>query len=172
MNKQDAVSSIKSLASTATALFIADLTRVSSNQMNIIRAHARVEHITTKVVKHTLTKIGLAGTEFSCVSKVLKEKKILIFVSKDVSDSAKILKRIIDKADTLHITHVCFKNQVHTQDMFQTLLLLPTRKEALLQLVQACRAPIESLKGVLEQVPRNFISSLNGLKTLKSTQEE
>ena len=71
--KKAIVAEVNETAASALSLVIADARGVASNDMTALRASARENHITLRVVRNTLAKRALEGTEYECVTDTLTE---------------------------------------------------------------------------------------------------
>jgi large subunit ribosomal protein L10 len=69
--KKAIVAEVNETAASALSLVIADARGVASNDMTALRASARENQITLRVVRNTLAKRALEGTEYECVADTL-----------------------------------------------------------------------------------------------------
>ncbi len=64
--KKAIVAEVNETAASALSLVIADARGIASNDMTALRASARENQITLRVVRNTLAKRALEGTEYEC----------------------------------------------------------------------------------------------------------
>ena len=69
--KKAIVAKVNETAASALSLVIADARGVASNDMTALRATARENQISLRVVRNTLAKRALEGTDYECVSDTL-----------------------------------------------------------------------------------------------------
>ena len=81
-DKKAMVAEVAGVAATAQSVVAAEYRGLTVPQMTSLRSKARVSGVYLRVVKNTLARKAIAGTQFECVGKSLKGPLILAF-SKD-----------------------------------------------------------------------------------------
>ena len=78
-DKQKLVAEVSEVAATAESAIAAEYRGMSVAQMTEFRSKARAEGVYVKVVKNTLAKRAVQGTDFECLSEVLRGPLMLAF---------------------------------------------------------------------------------------------
>lgn len=173
MQKQEIVHEISNLAGNSNSLFIANFSGMTSNQMNELRKTFRESGLAVKVVKNTLAKIGLNNTKFSFVTTSINQNSILLLSQKlETSEAAKILYNLVKINPQFKVKYIATESNLYGEEMLEQFSLMPTKKEALVKIVQACYAPMYSLCHTLLQAPQALIQAINSLSQLKSKQQD
>ena len=90
--KKAIVAEVNETAASALSLVIADARGVASNDMTALRASARENQITLRVVRNTLAKRALEGTEYECVTDTLTGPSLFGFSMEDPGAAARLFK--------------------------------------------------------------------------------
>lgn len=152
-NKKVIVADVNATASNALSLVIADYRGVSSNGMNELRAKARGENISLRVVRNTLAKRAVQGTEFACVEEVLVGPTILAFSMEDPGAAARLLKDYAKENEEFEIKALSVGGELLDADQIDRLAKLPTRDQALSMLMSVIQAPITKLVRTFNEIP-------------------
>ena len=75
--KKAIVAEVNETAASALSLVIADARGVASNDMTALRASARENRIDLRMVRNTLARRALEGTEYECVSSKVVPRNLL-----------------------------------------------------------------------------------------------
>ena len=90
--KKAIVAEVNETAASALSLVIADARGIASNDMTALRASARENQITLRVVRNTLAKRALEGTEYECVTDTLTGPSLFGFSMEDPGAAARLFK--------------------------------------------------------------------------------
>ena len=90
--KKAIVAKVNETAASALSLVIADARGVASNDMTALRATARENQISLRVVRNTLAKRALEGTDYECVTDTLVGPSIFGFSMEDPGAAARLFK--------------------------------------------------------------------------------
>ena len=90
--KKAIVAEVNETAASALSLVIADARGVASNDMTALRATARENQIQLRVVRNTLAKRALEGTDYECVNDTLVGPSIFGFSMEDPGAAARLFK--------------------------------------------------------------------------------
>lgn len=152
-DKEKIVADVNETAGSALSLVIADYRGVSSNGMNELRAKARAENISLRVVRNTLAKRAVQGTEYACVEGVLVGPTILAFSMEDPGAAARLLKDYAKENDEFEVKALSVGGELLDANQIDRLAKLPTREQALSTLVSVIQAPITKLARTFNEIP-------------------
>ena len=160
-DKQAIVAEVGEMASTAQSAVIADYRGMSVAEMTDLRAKARDAGVYLKVVRNTLVRRAVEGTEFECVREVLVGPTLLAFAREEPGDAARLIKDYASHNDALEVKGVAISGRLLPADQIDRVVKLPNREEAIAQLMGAMQAPVAKFAQTLNEVPTKFVRVLN-----------
>jgi large subunit ribosomal protein L10 len=116
---------------------------ITVSQMTDLRAKARAQGVYMRVVKNTLARKAVAGTSFEAIGSHLKGPLVLAFSKDDPGAAARVVKDFAKANDKLVATLVSLGGPVLSGKDLDKVAALPTREQALSQLLGVLKAPIE-----------------------------
>jgi len=144
-DKKALVAEVNAVAANALSVVAAEYRGLTVTQMTDLRAKARAQGVYLRVIKNTLARKALAGTTFESFGPVLKGPLVLAFSKDDPGAAARVVKDFAKANDKLVATHVSLGGQVLPGKDLEKLASLPTREQALSQLLGVIKAPVEKL---------------------------
>jgi large subunit ribosomal protein L10 len=135
--------------------------------MTDLRSKARAQGVYMRVVKNTLARKAVAGTAFENIGAVLKGPLVLAFSKDDPGAAARVLKAFAKDNDKLIATAVSLGGQLLPGKDLDRVASLPTREQALAQLMGVMRAPIQKLVGTLQATPSKLVRTLEAVRVQK-----
>ena len=102
-DKQQIVSEVNEAANSALSAVLADYRGVSVSALTQLRKNARQNNVYLRVVRNTLLKRAVAGTEFECIQDALVGPTILAFSMGDTGAAARVLKDFAKANDKFEI---------------------------------------------------------------------
>lgn len=166
------IEKIKNLVSPATAVYFADLSKITANEISGLRMKLVSMNVKVKVVKNRLTKKALIETGILGVDNFLVGPTALIISYDDPLALAKIIKDFKKKNAELKIKGAFFDKTVYLANQFDYLATLPSKDELLGELVGCLNSPIADLVFSLEAITRQFIVGLDEIKEKKVTETQ
>ncbi len=148
-DKKTVVAEVNAVAAKALSVVGAENRGLSVTQMTDLRAKARKEGVYLRIVKNTLARKAVAGTSFECIAPKLKGPVVLAFSQDDPGAAARIVRSFSKDNDKLVTTLVSLGGQVLAAQDLERVASLPTRDQALSQLLGVLKAPIAKFVGTL-----------------------
>jgi large subunit ribosomal protein L10 len=148
-DKKVLVAEVTEVAKTALSVVAAEYRGLTVTQMTDLRAKARASGVYMRVVKNTLARKAFAGTAFEPVGPKLKGPLVLAFAKDDPGAAARVVKAFSKDHDKLIATLVSIGGAVLSAKDLDKVASLPTRKQALSQLLGVLKAPIQKFVGTL-----------------------
>ena len=155
--KKAIVAEVNETAASALSLVIADARGVASNDMTALRASARENQITLRVVRNTLAKRALEGTEYECVTDTLTGPSLFGFSMEDPGAAARLFKDFASDNSDFEVKALSVSGQLLGADQIDVLAKLPTRDQALASLMSVMQAPIVKLARTANEVPGKLV---------------
>lgn len=143
--KEAMVAEVNEVASRAYSAVLADYRGLTAGQMDELRLNARQGGAYLKVMKNTLARLAVQGTEYECMADAFQGPIILGFSLEDPGAAARVMSDFAKKNNALNVTAISFNGQVLPGEQLDRLAKLPTRDEALSQLLRAMKAPVDKL---------------------------
>ncbi|XOZ33252.1 50S ribosomal protein L10 [Halomonadaceae bacterium KBTZ08] len=165
--KKAIVAEVNEAASGALSVVLADYRGVSSGDMTALRAKAREQNVYLRVVRNTLAKRAVQGTEFECVSEALVGPTLFAFSMEDPGAGARLLKDFSKEKDNFEIKALAVGGELLGGEQIDRLAKLPTRDEALSQLAGTIQAPITKLARTFNEVPSKVTRAVAAVRDQK-----
>jgi large subunit ribosomal protein L10 len=137
--------------------------------MTLLRAKARDNGVYLRVVKNTLARRALQGTDFECLQSSLVGPLILAFSREDPGSAARVFKDFVkDKAnEKLVVKALSMGGQVLPPADLERMATMPTRDEAISLLMACMKAPLDKLARTLNEVPAKLVRTVEAVRQQK-----
>lgn len=169
-DKKTLVAEVSKVAATALSVVAAEYRGLTVSQMTDLRLKARTAGVYVRVVKNTLARKAIAGTSFECMSAVLKGPLVLAFSKDDPGAAARVVKAFAKDNDKLVTTAVSIGGQLFKASALDKVASLPTREQALSQLMGVMKAPIQKLAATLAAAPSKLVRTLAAVRDQKQAE--
>ena len=166
-DKKAMVAEVAAVAANAQSVVAAEYRGLTVTQMTDLRAKARKNGVYLRVVKNTLARKAIAGTAFECVGKSLKGPLILAFSKEDPGAAARLVKTFAKDHDKLVPTVVSLGGTALTAKDLDKVASLPTKQQALSQLVGVIQAPISKFVRTLAEPHAKLVRTIAAVKDQK-----
>jgi len=120
-----------------------------------------------RVVKNTLARKALAGTQLEVIGPTLKGPLVLAFSKDDPGAAARVIKAFAKDHDKLKATGVALGGQLLPGSALDQVASLPTREQALSMLLGVMKAPIQKLVGTLAATPSKLVRTVAAVRDQK-----
>jgi large subunit ribosomal protein L10 len=170
--KKVVVAEVNAVAAKALSVVGAENRGLTVTQMTDLRAKARKEGVYLRVIKNTLARKAVAGTSFECISPALKGPIVLAFSSDDPGASARVVKDFAKGNDKLVTMLVSLGGQLLKPDAIERVAALPTRAQAMSQLLGVMKAPISKFVGTLAAPNSKLVRTLAAVLEAKKLEAE
>ena len=136
---------VAEVAASSHSMVAAEYRGLSVSQVTALRVKARSSAVYLRVVKNTLARRALQGTDFECMEPNLVGPLILAFSQEDPGAAARVFKEFAkDKAnDKLIVKSLSIGGQVLPAEDLDRLASMPTRDQAISLLMACMRAPLD-----------------------------
>lgn len=118
-------------------------------QLNTLRRRLREEKISYHVVKNTLMKLAVRGTDLEKLNDYFKGPTAIAISHNDPVSLAKILSEFIRNQPQLEIKAGLVQGKVASPDEIKALATMPSKEVLLAQILGGIQAPAQELAGVL-----------------------
>lgn len=162
--KKAVVAEVADVASSAHSAVAADYRGLTVHQMTQLRSTARASGVYLRVVKNTLARRAVAGTDFECMSDCFVGPVMLAFSREDPASAARVIKDFAKGSDKVVVREVAVGGQLYGPQGIDRVASLPTRDEALSQLAATLRAPLDKFARTLNEVPGKLVRTLEAVR--------
>lgn len=149
--KKALVAEVSSVAASAHSAVAAEYRGLTVGEMNQLRVAARGAAVYLKVVKNTLAKRAVEGTEFECLQATLQGPLLLAFSREDPGAAARVIKGFSRDHDKLVAVAVAIGGELYGAADIDRVAALPTLDEARAQLLGTLEAPMSQLVRTLAE---------------------
>lgn len=152
-DKQALVAEVKEIAANSESAIAAEYRGLSVEQMTEFRAKARAEGVYVRVIKNTLAKRAVEGTEFECLKDALKGPILLAFSREDPGAAARVIKEFAKNNEALATQAVAIGGQLYGAEELARLASLPNLDQARAMVLGVLQAPLTQLVRTLAEPP-------------------
>jgi large subunit ribosomal protein L10 len=167
-DKKALVAEVNAVAAKAHSVVGAENRGLTVAQMTELRAKARAQGVYMRVVKNTLARKAIVGTPYECIGKALKGPLVLAFSKDDPGAAARVVKSFAKDHDKLVTTLVSLGGQLFGAREIDKVASLPTREQALAQLLGVLKAPIAKLARTLAEPHAKLVRTIAAIRDLKT----
>jgi large subunit ribosomal protein L10 len=163
-DKQALVAEVNAVAAKAQSVVAAEYRGLTVSQLTDLRAKARNSGVYLRVVKNTLARKAVTGTQFECVGQSLKGPLVLAFSQDDPGAAARLVKAFAKDNDKLVPTLVSLGGSVLSGKDLDKVASLPTREQALAILLGTLKAPITKFVATVAAPHAKLVRTIAAVK--------
>lgn len=149
--KKEVVAEVSSVAASAHSAVAAEYRGLTVAELTELRVAARKADVYVKVVKNTLARRAVAGTEFECMQEKFSGPLLLAFSRQDPGSAARVIKGFAKDHDKLVPVGVAIGGALYGAADIDRVASLPTLDEARGQLLGTLQAPMSQLVRTLAE---------------------
>lgn len=165
--KKAVVAEVAEVAAGAHSLVAAEYSGLTVDELTELRRESRNNGVYLRVVKNTLARRAIDGTEFACVSEKLVGPLILAFSQADPGAAARVIKDYSKNHDRLVVKLVSVGGQALPASELARLASLPTRDQALSMLLGVMKAPIQKFVRTLAEPHAKMVRTVAAVRDQK-----
>lgn len=151
-SKKVVVEEVAQFAAKAHSAVAAEYRGLTVSELTELRKTARQTGVYLRVVKNTLAKRAVAGTEFECMQEGLVGPLILAFSMEDPGSAARLIHEYSKTHNKLIAKVVAINGQSYGSSELERLARLPTRDQGISMLMSVMKAPVEKLARTLAAI--------------------
>ena len=150
-DKKALVKEVNAVAGDSVTAVAAEYRGLSVAEMTQLRKEARSAGVYMRVVKNTLARRAVEGTEFECMQDTLKGPILLAFAKEDPGAAARVIKNFAKEHDALQAVSLSAGGQLLPASDLAALADLPTLDQARAMLLGVLMAPMTQLARTLAE---------------------
>ena len=150
-DKKTLVKEVNAIAGDSVTAVAAEYRGLSVSDMTELRKSARSAGVYLRVVKNTLARRAVEGTEFECMQDTLKGPILLAFAKDDPGAAARVIRDFAKEHDALQAVSLSVGGQLLPASDLKRLAELPTLDQARAMLLGVMMGPMTKLVRTLAE---------------------
>ena len=149
-SKKVVVEDVAQYAKKAYSVIAAEYSGLTVGELTTLRKTARETGVYLRVVKNSLAKRAVSGTDFECMQDRLVGPLILAFSMEDPGSAARLVNDFAKTNNKLIAKIVAFDGEAHDESELARLASLPTRDQGIALIMAVMKAPVGKLVRTLD----------------------
>jgi large subunit ribosomal protein L10 len=165
--KEAIVAEVAEVAKGAYSAVGAEYRGLTVEQMTRLRVEARKAGVYVRVVKNTLARRALQGTDFECMSKGLTGPLVLAFSQQDPGSAARVIEAFAKEHNKVVVRLVALGGKLLDPSELGAVAKMPTRDQAISMLMSVIKAPVQKLAATINEVPAKLVRTIAAIRDAK-----
>lgn len=166
-DKKAIVAEVAEVAKSATSIVAADYCGLTVAQLTELRKSARNSGVYMRVIRNTLARRAFEGTQFACMDPALVGPLVLAFSKEDPGAAARLIKDFAKKFEKLVVKALSVDGALLPASDLNRLASLPTREEAIAQLMSVMLAPVTKFVRTLAEPHSQLVRAVAAVRDKK-----
>lgn len=159
------VKEVNAVAGGSLSAVAAEYRGLTVSEMTELRKQARNAGVYLRVVKNSLAKRAIVGTDFECMTDTLKGPLLLAFAKDDPGAAARVIKNFAKEHEALKAVSLSVGGQLMSASDLSRMADLPTLDQARAMLLGLMMAPMIKLVRTLAEPPAMLARTLSARAT-------
>ncbi|MDX5297576.1 MAG: 50S ribosomal protein L10 [Gammaproteobacteria bacterium] len=151
-DKKAIVAEVNEAAKGALSAVVADARGVTVSAMTGLRKEAREAGVYVRVVRNTLVRRAVEGTQYECLIDSFKGPTLIAFSNEHPGAAARLFKEFAKTQEKFEIKAAAFEGQFLSAQQIDVLATLPTYNEAIAQLMSVIQGATSKLARTLAAI--------------------
>ncbi|MEE9424350.1 MAG: 50S ribosomal protein L10 [Methylococcales bacterium] len=165
--KKIVVTEVAEIATHALSAIAVNYQGLSVGEMTEFRQQARDANVSVRVIKNSLARRALVGTEFECMSEGLVGPLAFAFSMDDPAAAARIIKEFSKDHPKMETSLVSLDGKLFDVSELERLSKLPTYEQGLAMIMGVMKAPIEKFVRTLSEPHAKLARTLAAVRDQK-----
>lgn len=165
--KKAVVAEVAEVASSAYSAIAAEYRGLSVSDMTELRVAARKENVYLRVIRNTLAKRAVEGTDFACMQEGMTGPLVFGFSKEDPGAVARVMSDFAKENDKLEVKIVSLGGKLLPTSDLEKLAKMPTKDQAIGILMGTMKAPIEKFVRTLVAPTSKMVRTLAAVRDAK-----
>lgn len=168
--KSEKIEEIKEQVSKAKIAIVTDYKSYSVAEITDLRRQLQKENSDYTVVKNTLAKVAIQGTEYEPLAELLKDTVAVAFGYGDQVAPAKVLKEYFRKAKKGEIKGAVLDGKLFNAKEVNQLAELPSKEELYAKMLGSINSPASGLVYAINGVTTALVRAMDEVRKQKQAQ--
>jgi large subunit ribosomal protein L10 len=151
-DKKAIVAEVRAAAVCALSAVVADSRGVSVGDMSGLRKQAREQGVYLRVVRNTLARRAVVGTEYECLKEAFVGPSLIAFSKENPGAGARLFKVFAKNNEKFEVRALVFAGNFMRADQLDVLATLPTYDEAIAKLLSVIQGATTKLVQTLTAI--------------------
>lgn len=169
-DKKVLVSEVNDVAKRALSAVAAEYRGLTAGKFDQLRKIARQNGIYLHVVKNSLARLAVKGTDFECLTPALVGPLVLGFSLEDPGAVGRVIKDFAKENDKLIVKALAVGGTMYPASDIDRLAALPTKDQALAMLLGTMKAPIQKFVATLAAPTLKFVRTVQAVADKQGTE--
>ena len=165
--KKSVVAEVAEVASRAHSAVAAEYRGLTVEEMTELRVKARDTGVYLRVVKNSLARRAVDGTDFACMQDGMVGPLVLAFSMEDPGSAARLIKDFSKDHNKLETKLVSVGGQLLGPSDLERLAKLPTKEQAISLLMAVMKAPVEKFVRTLNEPHAKLVRTVAAVRDQK-----
>ncbi len=165
--KKAVVAEVAEVAGSALSAIAAEYRGLTVEEMTELRVKARESGVYLRVVKNSLVRRAVEGTEFACMQDELTGPLVFAFSQEDPGSAARVIKDFAKEHKKLEVRIVALGGKLLQPSDIDALAKMPTYEQSISMLMAVMKAPVEKLARTLNEVPGKLVRTVAAIRDAK-----
>jgi large subunit ribosomal protein L10 len=143
--KKEIVDELSAKVKSAVSAIAADYRGLTVSEVTELRRLLREKNIYARIVRNTLIRRAIDGTDYACLKDALQGPIILMLASDEPGSVARVVQDFMKDHESLSVRALALQGQLLEATQLKQVASLPSKDEALAQLLSVMKAPITKL---------------------------
>lgn len=166
-DKKAVVAEVAAVAAKAHSAVAAEYRGLTVSELTNLRKVARESGVYLRVIKNTLARRAVEGTEFACMQDGLVGPLILAFSIEDPGSAARVVYDFSKQHEKLAVKLVAVGGKLYGASEIERLSKLPNKEQALAILMGVMKAPIEKFVRTLAEPHAKLVRTVAAVRDQK-----
>ncbi len=158
--KEVIVTEVSEVAASALSAVTAEYSGISATEMTELHAKSRDNGVYLRVVKNTLARRAVSGTEFECMAEAFSGPLVMAFSQEDPGAAARVMKDFAKENSKLVVKSLSIGGQLLGPEDLDRLASLPTKDQAISMLMSVMQAPISKFVRTLAEPHTKLVRTI------------
>ena len=165
--KKAVVAEVAEVATTAYSAIAAEYRGLSVTDMTELRIAARNENVYLRVIRNTLAKRAVEGTDFACMQDGMTGPLVFGFSQEDPGAVARVMSAFAKEHNKFEVKMVSLGGKLLPAEDLEKLAKMPTKDQAISILMGTMKAPIEKFVRTLVAPTSKMVRTLAAVRDAK-----
>jgi large subunit ribosomal protein L10 len=165
--KKAVVAEVSDVASNAFAAVAAEYRGLSVSEMTELRVAAREQNVYLRVIRNTLARRAVEGTDFACMQEGMTGPLVFGFSMEDPGAVARVMGGFAKDNKKLDVKMVSLGGKLLPAEDIEKLAKMPTKDEAISMFMGTLKAPIEKFVRTLQAPTSKMVRTFAAVRDSK-----
>ena len=165
--KKAVVAEVAEIASTAHSAIAAEYRGLTVTDMTALRDAAREQYVQIRVIRNTLARRAVEGTDFACMQDGMVGPLVYGFSMEDPGAVARVMSEFSKENDQFEVKMVSLGGDLLPASEIDRLAKMPTKDQAIAILMGTMKAPVEKLVRTLVAPTSKMVRTVAAIRDAK-----